>query len=108
MHSFTGIMSYKLTHKVVESTHCNILHKKRVVSQLQLRCPGVCALVHLQQHTSVRMMSAAPLAAEVEPATAMPTLAFFSAGASFTPSPAATEHPPSDSRSHQELVGQSK
>ena len=38
--------------------------------------------------TSVSMMSAAPLAAEVAPATAMPTLAFFSAGASFTPSPA--------------------
>ena len=40
------------------------------------------------QLTSVRMMSAAPLAAEVAPATAMPTLAFFKAGASFTPSPA--------------------
>ena len=38
--------------------------------------------------TSVRMMSAAPLAAAVAPATAMPTLAFFKAGASFTPSPA--------------------
>ena len=38
-------------------------------------------------HTSVKMMSAAPLAAAVAPATAMPTLAFFKAGASFTPSP---------------------
>jgi hypothetical protein len=38
--------------------------------------------------TWVRVMSAAPLAAAVAPATAIPTLAFFSAGASFTPSPA--------------------
>lgn len=43
--------------------------------------------------TSVRMMSAAPLAAEVAPATAMPTSAFLSAGASLTPSPA-TLHAP--------------
>ena len=39
------------------------------------------------QRTSVRMMSAAALAADVAPATAMPTLARLSAGASFTPSP---------------------
>eukprot|EP00958_Prasinococcus_capsulatus_P025877 scaffold4482_cov393-Prasinococcus_capsulatus_cf.AAC.6 len=34
-----------------------------------------------------RTMSAALLAASVAPATATPTLAFFNAGASFTPSP---------------------
>ena len=49
---------------------------------------GVCPPVDMgPARTSVRMMSAAPLAAAVAPATAMPTLAFFSAGASFTPSP---------------------
>ena len=35
----------------------------------------------------MKMMSAAPLAAPVAPATAIPTLAYFKAGASFTPSP---------------------
>ena len=39
--------------------------------------------------SSVRMMSAAAIAASVEPFTAMPTSARFSAGASLTPSPVA-------------------
>lgn len=52
-----------------------------------MRGQGVFTCAGLMR-TSVSMMSAAPLAAEVAPATAMPTFAFFSAGASFTPSPA--------------------
>mmetsp|Transcript_8555 Transcript_8555/g.14701 ORF Transcript_8555/g.14701 Transcript_8555/m.14701 type:complete len:238 (+) Transcript_8555:2074-2787(+) len=51
-----------------------------------LRAP-ITAVTMVDRPGSVRTMSAAPRAASVAPCTAIPTSAFFRAGASFTPSP---------------------
>mmetsp|Transcript_545 Transcript_545/g.1474 ORF Transcript_545/g.1474 Transcript_545/m.1474 type:complete len:379 (-) Transcript_545:931-2067(-) len=51
-----------------------------------LRAP-MTAVTMVDRPASVSTMSAAPRAASVAPCTAMPTSAFLSAGASFTPSP---------------------